>query len=979
MHDPTYNLQGEPDAYINGTTNDDLTDIWVLRDDSSPTCITADDDAHKCHSGGLLEHETVLDEPQDHYDLINDSDIEESETDLKRIESARPDRDHLRPYYKLPERRHNYEQMVKIFQPLIVTNVIVRRLLPHLPFLSDPGRIRTVEERDPRAAVIYLIDELCSNGNTEPGRWKQFIQALERCGYKYIVETLRGQEPVDHTYQREYLKIITPVLRELINPSELLTILWACDVISNEDKEEIGQIERNWGALAAADKLLDLVPRRHRFWYAHLVDALKTAGRTDAAEILAIPEILNCKEEKEESKIQTACKVEGNINGLSLEMPDREYLEMDESMKGTVPDNCEYLNCDELYSEGESEQLDALYLHMRLPNNHFESISCNSERISRHTTQVNQTEQRDEEIVFGELYSSSDIVNKFPSGSLLENGQKEYLTYISTENLASFANQNKDSGTGVSKTNNRSDIYKYEPPLPASTAPGTPGQQNVQDNFRMDYEIDNNSSIADDISETSSVEVVKLPVPERKKCHFPEHTATSSEKVKVLNKPPIPTPRKRRSLREATVPANQTFVDVQSFSAGEKEADVRVTTPTLVEIEEDKKTSSEDGEETHIKKIIGDLGDTPILVEEEIESTTFAGPKQPARAKVKASIFKRRKKWRKFQRSKLTSRRKSLHIPAMLFQQSQTDAWMLDKGKQGKALLNRERMVTPRKGRNHVEEVDEDFKSKSLPTNLGKVLQIEDNTSALKETTGNGENKGETCDTQLYYSEPFRCHRGKEDEDIFTTVGQIRPTKSRHSGNISTLQPSFTIKQRRKSETDELLEILESCSIKSNEDACNLKSNAEIKTISKENLDPKLRKNLEKVRDLECKLNHLVHDGKVLEWRLQLQEDVNEILKRNRQIASKLGVKEKEAKALEAAISGDMMDPEEFVPACNLEICTSGSLSESENRTLKTENIPKDRDGLTEDSTAVYIARKELQLENIDKDSAFYSKFTTKL
>ena len=50
-------------------------------------------------------------------------------------------------------------------------------------FLADiECKIRTIEERDPRAAIIYLIDELCSDTSTEPGRWKQFIQALDTCG-----------------------------------------------------------------------------------------------------------------------------------------------------------------------------------------------------------------------------------------------------------------------------------------------------------------------------------------------------------------------------------------------------------------------------------------------------------------------------------------------------------------------------------------------------------------------------------------------------------------------------------------------------------------------------------------------------------------------------------------------------------------------------------------------------------------------------
>lgn len=57
-------------------------------------------------------------------------------------------------------------------------------------FIADPEIIRAIDERDPRAAVIYLLDKLCSNTNTEPGRWKQFIEALERCGKPSVINNI---------------------------------------------------------------------------------------------------------------------------------------------------------------------------------------------------------------------------------------------------------------------------------------------------------------------------------------------------------------------------------------------------------------------------------------------------------------------------------------------------------------------------------------------------------------------------------------------------------------------------------------------------------------------------------------------------------------------------------------------------------------------------------------------------------------------
>lgn len=169
-----------------------------------------------------------------------------------------------------------------------------------------------------------------------------------------------------------------------------------------------------------------------------------------------------------------------------------------------------------------------------------------------------------------------------------------------------------------------------------------------------------------------------------------------------------------------------------------------------------------------------------------------------------------------------------------------------------------------------------------------------------------GSNKEDT-NTQLpAYSEPFRSHRGKEDEDIFTTVRQVR--YDRWSENckkgVTTsrlLQTArFNSIVRKRSDTDELLNILKSCYKEFDSEDYILESKIETKTVTKDNLSAELRKGLENVRDQEKKLNNLVHGEKILKKKVRLQVDINEVLKQHRTLSNTLIIKEKEAKALEA-------------------------------------------------------------------------------
>ncbi|XP_060604647.1 uncharacterized protein LOC132757392 isoform X2 [Ruditapes philippinarum] len=552
MHDPTYHLQGEPDENNGEIRNPDL-DVWLPRvNESTGTTYGVDDDACGYDSGQFFYHETVLQEtlpklpvnpeniqdetkpktPEqpDHYDVINDLEMDLSDTEQKQPMSVHKNNDHANVYHGFPKRRANYEQMVKIFKPLIVKNVNVKRLLPHLPFLYNVEcKIRAIEERDPHAAIIYLIDELCSGSNTEPGRWRQFMQALEACGYKCIVDTLRGEEPVDHTYQRQYLKIITPVLRELIVPQEVVQILWAYNVISSEDKEEIIQTERMFGSLAATDKLLDMVPRRHEFWYSHFVDALTNAGRYEAADLLAIPEILDSEGEKVQKCSDTDDNIDDNEyicrKEISTTLRTNDYLEMMEdhqSNKLHFTERYKNFDCSKEYSDNGRDEIDELYMKMRKPENKPEIV--NFDNFSKHSFEIEETERYEE-------YQPRDLSGEYRS-----------LTDMTSEDSMSISEPPQIPQRRWNKQYSKTDINSLK----------------VGNSLEIDIK-----DIKDNSSDTNSVEVIKLTTPEPTRCYFPDHTPLHSNKVKILNKPPVPSPRKRISYSEGTTKSLQTCSKVQ--------------------------------------------------------------------------------------------------------------------------------------------------------------------------------------------------------------------------------------------------------------------------------------------------------------------------------------------------------------------------------------------------------------------------------
>lgn len=118
-----------------------------------------------------------------------------------------------------------------------------------------------------------------------PYHVKLFILLI--LGFKAVANALRLLPVPDSNNQRHALHLFSPQLREMITPSEITPELLSREVITSVDMEEMHQIERNAGPIAAADLLLDRIPRKHPFWFLHFLQALTNIGRPDLLLMLS--------------------------------------------------------------------------------------------------------------------------------------------------------------------------------------------------------------------------------------------------------------------------------------------------------------------------------------------------------------------------------------------------------------------------------------------------------------------------------------------------------------------------------------------------------------------------------------------------------------------------------------------------------------------------------------------------------------------
>ncbi|WAR18314.1 hypothetical protein MAR_000152 [Mya arenaria] len=175
-------------------------------------------------------------------------------------------------------------------RPAKVTNtVFFDNDVSKISLPSITSRLENIASRSTKAAVADLLDFLQTSRNLS--FWIQFINALDQNGYSHLAKNLEGSSVIDATYQRQYLHTLKPLLRIMIKPSLLLDYLLRSGVINETQFDEISSTEKNEDRLSAADKLLNVLPNRHQYWFNHFVDALAHSDLREAKEILDIAEL----------------------------------------------------------------------------------------------------------------------------------------------------------------------------------------------------------------------------------------------------------------------------------------------------------------------------------------------------------------------------------------------------------------------------------------------------------------------------------------------------------------------------------------------------------------------------------------------------------------------------------------------------------------------------------------------------------------
>ncbi|XP_053400432.1 uncharacterized protein LOC123558805 [Mercenaria mercenaria] len=181
--------------------------------------------------------------------------------------------------------RHRYEEMINLYRKMLVSNVVVSQVLPHLQTCLSCADISAINgENNQQKAVELLLEKLslCQ----ERGKWKMFVQALEACKYQTIVDALRRKPSADNTDHITILHMFSPELRKMIVPSEITAELLRTDVINSDDINEIHQKERTSGAVVAADILLERIPGKHPKWFNIFLNVLRGINRDDLVAML---------------------------------------------------------------------------------------------------------------------------------------------------------------------------------------------------------------------------------------------------------------------------------------------------------------------------------------------------------------------------------------------------------------------------------------------------------------------------------------------------------------------------------------------------------------------------------------------------------------------------------------------------------------------------------------------------------------------
>ncbi|XP_023931940.1 probable ATP-dependent RNA helicase DHX58 isoform X2 [Lingula anatina] len=181
-------------------------------------------------------------------------------------------------------KQFSHKELLQVFEPAFVKNLIPSHLLPYLPFLRESLNEIRRAERDvsTQKAVTVLFEKLQAvDEEKEPGWFQTFLGALKSAEFHPLANLL--QDTLTHSPEtdencKHIINVFTPLLYEKIIPRDVLPNLFAKAVISQVDKEEIMAEETNHGPQAATLMLIDRIYRHKPGWYRDFLEVLEATG-----------------------------------------------------------------------------------------------------------------------------------------------------------------------------------------------------------------------------------------------------------------------------------------------------------------------------------------------------------------------------------------------------------------------------------------------------------------------------------------------------------------------------------------------------------------------------------------------------------------------------------------------------------------------------------------------------------------------------
>ncbi|XP_013401297.1 probable ATP-dependent RNA helicase DDX58 [Lingula anatina] len=181
-------------------------------------------------------------------------------------------------------RQFSHKELLRVFEPAFVMNLIPSHLLPFCPFLreSQHAILRAERTSSPQKAVMELFEKLQAVDEVkEPGWFQSFLDALESAEFFTLANLL--QDTLTHSPEtdencKHIINVFTPLLYENIIPRDVLPNLFAKGVINQSDKEEIMAEETNHGSQTAAQMLIDRIYRHKPGWYRDFLEVLEATG-----------------------------------------------------------------------------------------------------------------------------------------------------------------------------------------------------------------------------------------------------------------------------------------------------------------------------------------------------------------------------------------------------------------------------------------------------------------------------------------------------------------------------------------------------------------------------------------------------------------------------------------------------------------------------------------------------------------------------